>query len=79
MIQETGVRQPNTGLKRYSSELSNVETLELIDDSDEIYLRQMRRSSNSGVNEVLEAMDSFGLVNFQREWHSISIDRIGQT
>lgn len=35
MIQKAGLREANSGLKRYSSELSDVESLEVIDDSDE--------------------------------------------
>jgi hypothetical protein len=34
VIQEAGLREANEGIKRYPSELSNVESLELIEDSD---------------------------------------------
>ncbi|KAK3815394.1 MAG: hypothetical protein J3Q66DRAFT_208895 [Benniella sp.] len=35
MIQKVGLQEANSGLKRYPSELSNVESLEVIDDSDD--------------------------------------------
>ncbi|KAG0196331.1 hypothetical protein BGX31_005384, partial [Mortierella sp. GBA43] len=35
MIQKAGLREAHSGLKRYPSELSDVESMEVIDDSDD--------------------------------------------